>query len=208
MFWSLSIKSWTYGIENCPLHDFCYILLLRLRDTAREVCTQHSVSLIIVHLPRVNSAQVAQNHQDPPPGSRENPLRLLQAAAASVHALAGIVYEPKHKDMDIKPPEPPGGYLRRFHTTDGYYVNFYHTDYKRFEDYPFGLLNVVGYWAEAELFGGVVLFERGAGGSGVHCWCLAKPMLTDIRSLTLPFILKESAVLSSSLKNSSKISRV
>lgn len=121
-----------------------------------------------------------------------------------------MIYVSKHEDMNLKPPEPPGGHLRQFHTTDGFYVNFYHTDYKRFEDYPFGLLNVVGYWAEAEIFGGVVLFERGEGGSGVRCYrrFLTKPMLTETRSLMLFFILRERRVPSSSLKNSYKISRI
>ena len=58
------------------------------------------------------------------------------------------------------PPEPPAGHFWQFRRTDHFYVDFYHTNYRRFEDFPFGLLNVVGYWAEAELFGGVVLFER------------------------------------------------
>ena len=48
-----------------------------------------------------------------------------------------------------------------------FYVNFNHTNHKHFENYPFGLLNVVGYWAEAEIFGGVLLFEREEEGSGV-----------------------------------------
>lgn len=111
--------------------------------------------------------KVAQNYQNAPSGSRENNLRLLETAAASVHSLAGMIYASKHEDMDVNPPEPPGGHLPQFHHTDGYYVNFYHTEYKRFEDFPFGLLNVVGYWAETELFGGVVLFERSEGSSGI-----------------------------------------
>lgn len=145
--------------------------------------------LIISHLARINSTQVAQNYQDAPPGSRENHLRLLETAAASVHALAGMTYMSNHEDMDVKPPEPPGGHFRQFHTTDGFYVNFYHTDYKRFERFPFGLLNVVGYWAEAELFGGVVLFERGEGGSGVRFsrWFLAKTY-TNGHQITNAFI--------------------
>ena len=75
-----------------------------------------------------------------------------------MHALAGSLYASSHKDNVIKPPEPEGGHSRLFHNTDDFYVNFYHTNYKLFEEYPFGLLNVVGYWAEAEIFGGVVLF--------------------------------------------------
>ena len=169
-----------------------------------------NTSQIIVHLTKINSTQVAQNFQDAPSGSRENHLRLLEIAAASVHSLAGMIYASGHKDMDLKPPEPSGGRHRLFHTTDGFYVNFYHTAYQRFEDFPFGLLNVVGYWAETELFGGVVLFERGEEGSGVRCfhWFLAKPILTDTRSLTHSFILKENLVLSSSLTNNYKISRI
>ena len=55
---------------------------------------------------------------------------------------------------------PPEGHPLQFYRSDRFHINFYHTNYQRFEDYPFGLLNVVGYWAEAQLFGGVVLFER------------------------------------------------
>ena len=58
-------------------------------------------------------------------------------------------------------PQPSEELFWQFNTSDRFYVNFYHTNYRRFEDYPFGLLNVVGYWAEAQIFGGVVLFERG-----------------------------------------------
>lgn len=169
----------------------------------------NNTSWIIIHLAKTNSTQVAQNYQDAPPGSRENHLRLLEIAAASVHSLAVMIYASKHEEMDVNPPEPPGGHLRQFHDTDGYYVNFYHTKYKRFQDFPFGLLNVVGYWAETELFGGVVLFEHSEGGSGVLCsrWFLAKPLLTDTRSLTLSFILKEHLMLSRSPINSYKTSR-
>lgn len=66
------------------------------------------------------------------------------------------------------PPEPREGHFWQFRTTDHFYVDFYHTNYRRFQGYPFGLLNVVGYWAEAELFGGVVLFERVGSSSQVN----------------------------------------
>ena len=95
-------------------------------------------------------------------------MRLMQIAAASVHTLAGMMYTSFHQDTNIKPPEPPGGHFWQFRGSDHFYVDFYHTNYRRFEDFPFGLLNVVGYWAEAELFGGVVLFERVESGSEVQ----------------------------------------
>lgn len=111
--------------------------------------------------------KLAQNYQNASRGSRENLLRLLEIAAASVHALAGMIYTSFHKDTNIMPPEPREGHYWQFRRTDHFYVDFYHTNYRRFENYPFGLLNVVGYWAETEIFGGVVLFERVESGSDI-----------------------------------------
>ena len=79
-----------------------------------------------------------------------------------------MVYISFHENTDIKPAEPPEGHHWQFHDTDRFYVNFYHSEYMRLDDYPFGLLNVVGYWAETEVFGGVVLFEHDESGSKVH----------------------------------------
>ena len=79
-----------------------------------------------------------------------------------------MVYISFHKNTDIKPGEPPEGHHWQFRDTDRFYVNFYHSQYMQLDDYPFGLLNVVGYWAETEVFGGVVLFEHDESGSKVH----------------------------------------
>ncbi|CAF9942940.1 MAG: hypothetical protein ALECFALPRED_010271 [Alectoria fallacina] len=110
--------------------------------------------------------KLAQRYQDASQGSREYLLHLLEIAAASVHALAGSLYASSRKNVEIKPPWLPGGHSRLFDRTDEFFVNFYHTNYRLFEKYPFGLLDVVGYWAEAEIFGGVVLFEH-EGSSGI-----------------------------------------
>lgn len=37
---------------------------------------------------------------------------------------------------------------------------FMHNNYVDFEQYPNGVADIVGYWAEAQIFGGVVLFDR------------------------------------------------
>lgn len=37
---------------------------------------------------------------------------------------------------------------------------FMHGWYQAFEQYPHGVADMVGYWAEAQIFGGVVLFDR------------------------------------------------
>lgn len=152
---------------------------------------------------------MAQDYQNAPWGSHEHWLRLLEITAASVHALAGTIYASGHMDMDIKPPEPEGGSHRLFHRNDGFYVNCYHTNYRHFEEYPFGLLNVVGYWAETEIFGGVLLFEREEEGSGVRLprGVVKEPMLTGTRSSMLSYTSKEQRTPSSYPRSSSSLSR-
>ena len=107
-----------------------------------------------------NLRQLAQRYQNAPAGSNEHSLRLLQITAASLNAFAGKIYGSRHPDMEVFPIEPAENSLAVYLNTDDFYVKFYHTHYRLFQKYPFGLLNVVGYWAEAEIFGGVLLFER------------------------------------------------
>lgn len=128
-------------------------------------------------------------YQSAPLGSREHILRLLEITAASANALAGILYAYFHPNTDTKPQNPPEGHRLAFHGTDSFYVDFYHSDYTEFNDYPFGLLDVVGYWAETQLFGGVLLFDRGDSGSEVAEFLLlfvpyVGVKLTDTRSTT------------------------
>lgn len=147
---------------------------------------------------------MAQKYQNALRGSREHQLRLVEIVAASLHAFAGILYASSHPQTDIKPPKPWQGYDWQFRNTDHFYVDFYHTDYLILEQYPFGLLNVVGYWAEAELLGGVLLFERGSSSSEVVCIAptLVTPNANGSRFSTLSYTRKEQLMLSSSLKNS------
>ena len=44
---------------------------------------------------------------------------------------------------------------------------FCHGSYIFHEQYPHGIADVVGYWAEARIFGGVVVFDRGLSGAEV-----------------------------------------
>ncbi|RFU30809.1 hypothetical protein B7463_g5549, partial [Scytalidium lignicola] len=50
---------------------------------------------------------------------------------------------------------------------EGRPTDFMHEDYTAWQQYPQGISDMVGYWAEYHLFGGVVLFDRGE--SGVEC---------------------------------------
>ena len=82
-----------------------------------------------------------------------------------MNALAGILYASFHA---ITNPAPSGGHLYAFTVTNHHFVKFHHRNYIECEHYPFGILNVVGYWAETQLFGGVLLFDRGDSGLEVR----------------------------------------
>lgn len=103
-----------------------------------------------------------------PLGSREYTLRLLAITPASLHALAGKIYASSHPNIEMHPQKPPEGHYRAFRGTDRFYVDFFHVCCFRFEDHPLGLLDVVGYWTESQLLGGVILFDRGDSGSEVR----------------------------------------
>lgn len=45
---------------------------------------------------------------------------------------------------------------------------FFNRNYMNVKDYPFGISNMAGYWAEDRIFGGVVLFDRGDSGKEVR----------------------------------------
>ena len=94
------------------------------------------------------------------------------------------MYASSHPKMDLFPvPRPAtksgeGVYFHDHFSTQGkgrfrgfpgieFYFDF-HPDYVHFKDYPRGLLDVVGYWAEAQVFGGVLLFNRSDSGSTVR----------------------------------------
>ena len=110
-------------------------------------------------------AQLVQAFQDSQEHSRLEDLRLLEIVAASLHFLAGATYASFHPDTDLSPPFRPNEHP--FYMTSHFWVDFYHSSFKRYEKYPYGLLNVVGYWAETQILGGVLLFERGSSGREV-----------------------------------------
>lgn len=74
-------------------------------------------------------------------------MRLLEITAASINALAGELYLASHPGLDIKPPCWPkhGDMYDGAHEMCKRYVDFYHTQYRDYDKYPVGLLNVVGY---------------------------------------------------------------
>lgn len=94
----------------------------------------------------------------------------------------------KHAEKPPRQTLPDNGAVRyRPNPTD-----FYHTEYKDWEQYPQGVADMVGYWAEFELFGGVVIFDRGQSGvevGSVHMTSRFKYLHSRFSVKTPPSIL-------------------
>lgn len=90
-------------------------------------------------------------------GSREFSLRLLEAVAIAFHSIATLLF----KDNNEMPYRSPTAAQPASFTSPPIPTFFYHTDYLDHDQYPLGIADIVGYWAEYQVFGGVVLFDRG-----------------------------------------------
>lgn len=93
--------------------------------------------------------QAAQKLQDTAFGSKEFSFALVDLMAIMIHDLAVNIYEELHPlpahAASAKPTLP----------------DFSHPKYLNYRAYPRGLADLVGYWAEMRIFGGVVIFEHG-----------------------------------------------
>jgi len=99
------------------------------------------------------STETAQAFQMLPLSSEEFQLRLLEMIAVAVHTIAVRTYEEFHPELSFPHSEQREGrpYLL---------PSLYHPDYMFSRQYPHGRADIVGYWAESRIFGGVVLFDH------------------------------------------------
>ncbi|KAH8777578.1 hypothetical protein F5883DRAFT_409655, partial [Diaporthe sp. PMI_573] len=99
-------------------------------------------------------------YQDTAPGSVAWKLRLIELLAVAIHDIAAIFWSSDdgvHKHAELETwltsrleSEPQNKFER-----------FWHYDYQDYDQYPKGIADIVGYRAETQIFGGVVLFDRG-----------------------------------------------
>ncbi|KAK2811323.1 hypothetical protein FQN50_002199 [Emmonsiellopsis sp. PD_5] len=102
------------------------------------------------------SAKAVQAYQNTLPSSSNNKFNLhfLEVAALIVHALAVNLYITTHPDVDVFAVHR--GLPRYPHSS----IDLRSDLYSVYIQYPYGRADVVGYWAETQIFGGVVLFEH------------------------------------------------
>lgn len=123
------------------------------------------------------------------PGTKEYLLCLIELLARSCHEIATRLFNLEdviHKrdvyeawrDANVDLQTNPGGTCRPP-------AVFFHPWYAAYKQYPAGIADVVGYWAEARIFGGVVVFDRGPSGVEVSSLTLSvEDHATDAMGLT------------------------
>lgn len=124
----------------------------------------------------MRNSQLARRYLAASPGSKAFKIRLIELMTVSVHQIVGYIYI---LDLDLgshKGPPKEDSEIPIF---------FLHSHYKDIDQYPDGVADAVGYWAEAQIFGGIILFDRrqqhdfskNVSFSGYLCPTLPSPIL-------------------------------
>ncbi|KAK1766304.1 hypothetical protein QBC33DRAFT_579124 [Phialemonium atrogriseum] len=102
------------------------------------------------------------------PGSKEFNLRLIELVVVACHQIGASLFKldgggHRHEVHNswlakARQEEETGTKRRLYHPPP---AAFFHRFYERHEQYPMGVADVVGYWSEGRIFGGVVVFDRG-----------------------------------------------
>ncbi|KLO90767.1 uncharacterized protein LW93_062 [Fusarium fujikuroi] len=126
-------------------------------EKARQLRSDYPPTRLKFHLPLLRAFEEATID------SRPFHLRLFELLAVSIHQIAVYSYQQggfNHTHQDYQKWIDSPRDTRRW---DGYRhpTAFCHSFYIAVERYPNGDADTVGYWAEAKIFGGVLVFDRG-----------------------------------------------
>ncbi|KAH6627230.1 hypothetical protein B0J18DRAFT_426838 [Chaetomium sp. MPI-SDFR-AT-0129] len=135
------------------------------RDTAQDFLCE------FVDLGMLNfDVELLQAYQSTSPGSRSFHCRLIELVAVTVHRLAVLLFQRDYRlhddigdplyTIDLVTPWESDLQLPNLARRQPGPILFSHPWYNARNQYPDGLADVVGYWAENTLLGGVVLFDR------------------------------------------------
>lgn len=108
-----------------------------------------------------------RRYQETPSGSSESTLPLIELVAVAIHRIAVLLYKANnpHRHSCVRMDRICSTTVRgktTFHPTP-----FCLSQYSDPAQYPEGVAELPGYWAEDRIFGGVVLFGRGESGAEV-----------------------------------------
>ncbi|KAI6758791.1 hypothetical protein HG530_011031 [Fusarium avenaceum] len=130
---------------------------------AREFRAKFDIAVLEFDLKALDRFQNAEN------GSEEFKLRLIELTVVACHQIGAYLFglddgAHKHelynnwKEMAMEE-RRNGVEARKYYFPSP--IAFSSRSYRAFKQYPMGLADIAGYWAESKIFGGVVVFDRG-----------------------------------------------
>lgn len=143
------------------------------------------------------AVQVLQAYQDTSCNSVAWKLRLIELVVSACHDIAVFLYQLDHGEhwhadheywleeqfekypnerLQARLPLPPP-------------TLFWHRSFRASHRYPNGVAELAGYWTETQIFGGVVLFDRGESGEEVRQNIIAKFETNRIVDVTNKMLL-------------------
>ncbi|KAI1313266.1 hypothetical protein F5Y03DRAFT_406537 [Xylaria venustula] len=154
----------TYTTQLNPQHpiDAHVALCPGALDKAKELRAGFKLKMLRF------SPSLLQAYQSAPIHSRAFDLRLIELAAVTLHQIGAWLFQLNlrmhdpattgNSDIETITNWEPDDYP--FHRIAPFPTLFNHINYRAFTQYPDGLADAAGYWAENRVLGGVVSFDR------------------------------------------------
>lgn len=112
--------------------------------------------------------QVLHRYQSVPVGSRASKLPLIELVAVAIHAIAAQLFKQVDGGLHKGDKYPGDEHYQEYSWNRKKSTPFSLWRYDDPEQYPEGNADIAAYWAEDQIFGGIVLFDRGESGSEVR----------------------------------------
>ena len=132
-------------------------------DTARKLSSQWTIEMLAFNPKLLKVFQAAV------PGTKVFETRLIELVAVLVHQFGALLYQIDFRlhQGDVNAvldwqAMPPPGFTGPYELVPPPPTIFYHSEYMDADIYPNGVADIVGYWTEERIFGGVVVFNRRA----------------------------------------------
>lgn len=129
--------------------------------------------------------QVLNRYQFAPVGSRASKLPLIELVVVAVHAIAVQIFKQVDGGFHRDEKYPDDDFYKKYSWCRRKPTPFSLWRYDDPEQYPDGNADIAGYWVEDQIFGGIVLFDRGESGLEVGDIFLYLPTLL-LHRLGLP----------------------
>lgn len=111
--------------------------------------------------------QVLHRYQSIPVGSRASKLPFIELVAVAVHTTAAHLFKEVDGGLHQNEKYPSDEYYKAYSWRRRKPTPFSLWRYDDPEQYPEGNADIAAYWAEDQIFGGIILFDRGETGTEV-----------------------------------------